>query len=79
MNYASLPDDVRCIATEVLTEKQLEAFVYECSGIGVQRIARLVGVTKGAISGRLDGAHLKLRKAGVKMDGSGRWYIEDAA
>jgi hypothetical protein len=77
MTFASLPDDVREIAIRELTEKQLEAFIYECSGLGVQRIARMVGVTKGAIVGRLDGAHLKLGKAGVRQDEFGRWSVEE--
>ena len=72
----SLPTEVRTVAVDVLTEKQLEAFLYECAGIGPQRIARMVGVTKGAIVARLDGAHLKLYKAGVRQDEFGRWSLE---
>lgn len=79
MSWANLDPAVRDAATEALTEKQLEAFVYECSGVGVQRMARLIGVTKGAVVARLDGAHLKLERAGVRQDAFGRYYVEEAA
>lgn len=79
MSFATLDPVVREAAAKVLTEKQLEAFIYECSGIGVQRMARLIGVTKGAVVARLDGAHLKLERAGVRQDAFGRYYVEEAA
>jgi transcriptional regulator len=76
MTFAALPPDVRAIAERVLTPKQLEAWQFEQAGWGMTRIARRLGVTKGAIVSRLDGANLKLRKAGVRMDEFGQWYFE---
>jgi len=74
-----MPTDVREIAERVLTEKQLEAFELEQRGYGMSSIGRRLSITKGAAVARIDGAHLKLRKAGVTMDGSGSWFVEKAA
>lgn len=76
---AEIPDEVRAIAERVLTGKQLEAFELEQRGMGMMSIARRLSITKGAAVSRIEGAHLKLRKAGVVMDGSGRWHVEVAA
>lgn len=76
MSYADLPDEVRKIAARELTDKQLEAFVYECSGLGFLTIGRLLDISKQSVAARIDGAHRKLRKAGVRQDASGEWYIE---
>jgi len=78
VTYAELTPETKAIAERVLTEKQLEAFLLEQRGLGMMSIARHLSITKGAAVSRIEGAHLKLRKAGVKMDGSGRWYVEEA-
>lgn len=76
MSWSTLPENVREIAERELTEKQLEAFELECAGWGMQPIARHLGVTKTAIVSRLDGAHLKLEKAGVRQNEHGQWTIK---
>jgi DNA-directed RNA polymerase specialized sigma24 family protein len=75
----SLPVGVREVVERTLTEKQREAFELELAGWGVMRIARRLGVTKGAIVDRLHNAHTKLSKEGVRMDEFGRWYLERVA
>lgn len=72
-----LPSNVRVIAERVLTAKQLEAFELEQRGHGMMTIARHLSITKGAAVSRIEGAHLKLRKAGVRQDASGRWFVEE--
>ena len=79
MTFADLPIEVRSVAIRELTEKQLEAFIYECGGVGLMRIARLLGISKQSVVARIDGAHRKLRRAGVRQDASGQWYIEKEA
>lgn len=74
-----LPAEVRDIAERILTPKQLEAFKLEQAGLGLQRIARLLGVTKTAVVSRIDAAHLKLLRAGCRQDASGRWFVEESA
>lgn len=64
---------MKALVKELLTEKQLEAFELEQAGWGTQRMARHLGITKSAAVARLEAAHLKLRKAGVTMDATGRW------
>lgn len=75
MSWNQLPEDVRDVIQEVLTVKQLEAFQLECSGLGMMRIARYLEITKGAAVSRIENAHLKLRKAGVRQDESGQWTV----
>jgi transcriptional regulator len=77
MSYSELDVQTREIAERVLTEKQLEAFLLEQRGFGMMAIARRLSITKGAAVSRIDGAHLKLRKAGVTMDGSGMWSVDE--
>jgi len=75
----TLPAHIRTIAEEALTAKQFEAFELEQRGVGMMSIARHLSITKGAAVSRIEGAHLKLRKAGLKMDASGSWFVEEAA
>jgi predicted DNA-binding protein YlxM (UPF0122 family) len=77
MTFQTLPPAVREIAERILTEKQREAFELELAGWGMMRIARRLGVTKGAVVDRLHNAHTKLQNAGVKMDEFGRWSVEE--
>jgi len=70
---------IRDLAEDILTAKQFEAFELEQQGYGMMTIARRLSITKGAAVSRVEGAHLKLRKAGVRMDGSGQWFVEEAA
>jgi len=77
MTYAALPPTVRVIGDDVLTAKQREAFDLELAGWGLQRIARRLGIAKQSVDARLDGAHRKLRHAGVRQDEFGRWFVEE--
>jgi hypothetical protein len=77
MSFSTLSDETREIAERVLTEKQLEAFKLELAGWGMQRIARHLEITKGAAVSRIDNAHLKLRKAGVRQNQFGEWYLSE--
>lgn len=72
----TLPIHIRQIAEEVLTDKQREAFEYELAGLGLQKTAARLGVTRGAVRDRLHGAHLKLHAAGIRLDEFGRWTLE---
>lgn len=74
-----IPDHIRTMAQEVLTEKQFEAFELEQAGWGIMRIARHLTLTKTAVADRIHNAHTKLEKTGVRMDEFGKWYIEEAA
>jgi len=77
MSFTSLPLSVREIAERELTAKQLEAFRYELAGWSLQRIADRYDIAKQSAAGRIEGAHRRLRKAGVRQDQFGRWYIEE--
>ena len=79
MAWSEIPREVRDLAESVLTEKQMQAFELEQSGLGMMSIARRLGVTKTAAVSRLDAAHLKLSRHGVRQDASGRWYVEEVA
>lgn len=75
----TIPAHIRTIAEEVLTEKQFEAFELECAGWGMMRIARYCDISKQSVAARIDGAHRKLGRAGVRQDANGDWYVEEAA
>jgi predicted DNA-binding protein (UPF0251 family) len=77
MSWGALPLDVRELAERVLTVKQLEAWQLELRGLGVRKIAARLEITKGAAADRLEAAYLKLRKAGVRQDEFGRWYVSE--
>jgi len=77
MFWPELPSDVREIAERILTAKQLEAWQLELRGLGVRKVAAQLGITKGAASDRLEAAYLKLRKAGVRQDEFGKWYVSE--
>jgi len=77
MFWPELPSDVREIAERVLTTKQREAWELELRGLGVRKIAARLEITKGAASDRLEAAYLKLRKAGVRQDEFGKWYVSE--
>jgi hypothetical protein len=77
VSYSALSPEVREIAERVLTRKQLEAWQLELAGWGMAPIGRRLGITKGAVVSRIDGAHLKLHKAGVRQDEFGEWYVEE--
>jgi DNA-directed RNA polymerase specialized sigma24 family protein len=72
-----IPPAVLVIAERVLTEKQLEAFRLEQAGFGMMRVARHLGISKGAAHERVYNAHKKLRKEGLRMDGSGKWLVDE--
>lgn len=75
----TLPTDIRTIAQDVLTAKQFEAFELECAGWGLMRIGRYLDISKQSVAARIDGAHRKLGRAGVRQDVNGDWYVEEAA
>jgi DNA-directed RNA polymerase specialized sigma24 family protein len=77
VTWSALPSDVQSIAESVLTEKQREAWELELVGFGMMRIARRLSLSKGAVVARIDGAHRKLRRAGVRQDEFGRWYVDE--
>ena len=77
MTWGALPPEVRDIAARELTAKQREAWELELAGYGMTRIGRKLEITKGAAMARIDGAHLKLRKAGVRQDEFGKWYVSE--
>jgi DNA-binding NarL/FixJ family response regulator len=79
MSYSTLPHDVRTIAERVLSQKQLEAFHLEVDGLGTMAIARRLLLTRSAVKDRLHNAHTALIKAGVRQNGNGDWYVEEAA
>lgn len=75
----TLPRDVREIAQDELTEKQFEAFELECAGWGLMRIGRYLDISKQSVAARIDGAHRRLGRAGLRQDVNGNWYLEEAA
>ena len=77
MTWSALPSEVRDIAARELTAKQREAWELELQGLGVRKIAARLSITKGAAADRLEAAYLKLRKAGVRQDEFGKWYVSE--
>lgn len=77
LTWASLPPGVRQVAERELTSKQLEAWKLHLAGWGMIKIARHLGVTKGAISDRLHNAETKLLNERVRMDEFGQWTISE--
>lgn len=79
MSWASLPPEVRAVAEEHLTEKQLEAWklelAYAAQGGGVRKIAMHLGVARTTASDRLEAAHRNLRQNGVTLNEFGRWTV----
>jgi hypothetical protein len=51
------------LITKKCTDKQVEALKLKAIGLGVRRIARVLGISTAAAKGRLDGAELNLRRA----------------
>jgi hypothetical protein len=76
VSWNTLPEDVREMAADTLTEKQLAAFKLELSGLGVRRIAKHLGLATTTAKDRLDRAHTHLLLAGVRQDDVGQWFIQ---
>jgi hypothetical protein len=51
------------LVTKECTEKQVEALKLKAVGLGVRRIARVLGISTAAAKGRLDGAELNICRA----------------
>lgn len=73
------PEGDEWIREPLLTAKQLEAWKLELAGMGTRRIADALDIHRSTVLDRLAGAHRRLAKAGVRQDGSGHWYLEEAA
>jgi DNA-binding CsgD family transcriptional regulator len=63
VSYASLPDNVRQVAEEVLTRKQLDVFKLWCSNYGTARIANMLDISEPVARRHLNRAHQKIRIA----------------
>ena len=73
-----LPDEIRDLAAELLTPNQLEAWTLETRGITQRGISWHLDISRSAVLDRLDAAHRKLRKAGVRQDlATGNYYLEE--
>lgn len=79
MTWQTLPTAVQDVATNHLTDKQLETWKCELAGHSVRRIAYLMDVTPRVIADRLTRTHQLLLRHGVRQDDFGRWHIEEAA
>lgn len=72
-----LPDEIRDLAAELLTPAQHEAWTLETRGITQRGISWHLDISRSAVLDRLDAAHRKLRKAGVRQDlATGNYYLE---
>ena len=73
-----MPDNIRALAAELLTEAQHEAWTLETRGITQRGISWHLDISRSAVLDRLDAAHRKLRKAGVRQDlATGNYYLEE--
>ena len=73
-----LPDEIRDLALELLTPAQHEAWTLETRGITQRGISWHLDISRSAVLDRLDAAHRKLRKAGVRQDlTTGNYYLEE--
>lgn len=79
MSWRDLEPELRALAVEALTAKQLDAWKLELAGYGARTIGQMLDLSKTAVTDRLAAAHRRLERAGVCQDGSGRWYIQEVA
>lgn len=76
MSWKHLDPDLQERISTLLTPNQLEAFVLELAGYGTRAIAQALDLSRSSVVSRLENAHHKLLHAGLRQDGSGRWYLE---
>lgn len=72
-----IPSDVQELAIEALTDNQLRVFQLWHTGMSQRAIAHHLGLSRTTIVDRYDAACLRLRRAGVRFDASGRPYLEE--
>lgn len=78
MSWNRLDPGLRQAIAAALTPAQLEAFTLELAGYGSRAIAQALDLSRSSVLSRLENAHRRLLHAGLRQDGSGRWFLEDA-
>lgn len=73
-----IPRQVMLLAEELLTDRQMEVWILEAYGHPQRMIAWQLDISRSSVLDRLDAAHRKLRKAGVRQDlATGNYYLEE--
>lgn len=75
----TIPTEVDELARTILTTKQYRAWTLEAKGYSQRHIAIACNIGRTSVIDRLDNANRTLRNAGVRMDASGNYYLEDTA
>lgn len=65
------------LAAQTLTPGQLDVFQLWHTGLSQRAIALHLGLARTTIVDRYDAACLRLHRAGVRFDASGRPYLEE--
>ncbi len=77
MTSEQLDPAVLKLASEVLTDRQLEVFIMVADGIPVRAISYRLDLSRTTVGDRLDGAYRKLRAHGLRFDPQGRPYLQE--
>ncbi len=77
MSWQQLDPAVLKLASQVLTNRQLQVFVMALDGIPVRAIAYHKDRSRTTISDTLDSAYRKLRAHGVRFHPDGRPYLQE--
>ena len=65
------------LASETLTDRQLQVFLMAAEGISVREISYRLDLSRTAITDRLDAAYRKLRAHGVRFHPDGQPYLQE--
>ena len=77
MSWQQLDPAVLKLASQVLTNRQLEVFIMVADGVSVREISYRLDLSRTAVGDRLDGAYRKLRAHGLRFDPQGRPYLQE--
>lgn len=75
MAWHDLPADVREVAENTLTPRQLEVLMLSSAGMTDRRIASTTGVSRRTVRDHFDAATDKLLRAGVRPEGGGLVFV----
>ncbi len=63
MSWSALPDDLKQVAVDNLTRKQLDVLKLHLAGCSTGRIGRMLDITEPTARGHLEAAHRNMRRA----------------
>ena len=75
--WATLDPDIQRLINRTLTDSQFAAWLLEVDGVSQARIANVLSISRRAVRDRLDHAHMRLHRAGLRQDRLGVFYIEE--